>query len=212
MSRMYFVTFYGEFRGTHDQEHHLHESPLTMTVPLMVLAVLSIFGGLLNLPHFLHIGNPQWLAGWLSPLFHAAHESAEHTAHHLSESTELSLMMVTTAAALIALAACGVLYTKSNNLPVADAQQSGLTKVLANKFYVDEIYDAVFVKPIGFASRILHKIVDVKIIDGMVNGVGKTVMAASNQLRKLQTGNIEFYLFGMVTGIVLVVLSIILSK
>lgn len=201
MCRLLFVTFYGEFRGTHDQKHHLHESPSSMTFPLMILALLSLVGGLLNLPHFLHLPNAGWLSHWLQPLMLNA-----PPAHHLSESTEMSLMIFTTSMSILVLIVSYFIYSKKENLPVADAQQSSFARLIANKFYVDELYDTLFVKPINLLSKLLFSMADNFLIDGIVNGVGNTVKALGKEMKLTQDGNIERYVLGMVLGILTLLL------
>ncbi|MCC7465843.1 MAG: NADH-quinone oxidoreductase subunit L [Saprospiraceae bacterium] len=200
MCRLLYVTFFGEFRGTHEQEHHLHESPKIMTVPLIILAVLSVAGGFLNTPHFLHLGNDQWLAHWFNSVI-------PMNEIHLDASTEWMLMSITTTLALIIIAASYFIYGKPSNLPVADEAQTGFTKVIANKFYVDEIYDALVVRPVEKLSKLFHYYVDIQGIDGLVNGIASAVSSLGAQVRKLQNGNIEYYLLGMVAGAILLMLT-----
>jgi NADH-quinone oxidoreductase subunit L len=201
MCRLLYVTFFGEFRGTHEQEHHLHESPRSMTIPLIILAALSIVGGFLNTPHFLHLGNDQWLAQWFSAVIPI-------NEIHLDASTEWVLMATTTTLALLVIVASYFIYGKKSNLPVADEAQTGWTRVVANKFYVDEIYDFLFVRPVEKMSKMFHYYVDIQGVDGIVNGVGTGVQKMGAQFRKLQNGNIEYYLLGMVLGAVLLMLTV----
>ncbi len=201
MCRLLYVTFFGEFRGTHEQEHHLHESPRSMTIPLMILAALSIVGGFLNTPHFLHLGNDQWLAQWFSAVIPI-------NEIHLDASTEWVLMATTTTLAVLVIVASYFIYGKKSNLPVADEAQTGWTRVVANKFYVDEIYDFLFVRPVEKMSKMFHYYVDIQGIDGIVNGVGAGVQKMGAQFRKLQNGNIEYYMLGMVLGVVLLMLTV----
>ncbi len=201
MCRLLYVTFFGEFRGTHEQEHHLHESPRSMTIPLMILAALSIVGGFLNTPHFLHLGNDQWLAQWFSAVIPI-------NEIHLDASTEWVLMGTTTTLAVLVIVASYFIYGKKSNLPVADEAQTGWTRVVANKFYVDEIYDFLFVRPVEKMSKMFHYYVDIQGIDGIVNGVGTGVQKMGAQFRKLQNGNIEYYMLGMVLGVVLLMLTV----
>ena len=201
MCRLLYVTFFGEFRGTAEQKHHLHESPAVMTVPLIILAILSIAGGFLNTPHFMHLGNEQWLAHWFAPVV----PSPEI---HLDESTEWGLMIFTTSLAMVIIVALYFVYGKKQNLPVTDAAQTGATKLIANKFYVDEIYDTLFVRPTEKLSKLLHYYADIYAIDGVVNGIGNGVQRLGGELRKLQNGNIEYYLLGMVVGAVLLFLTL----
>lgn len=201
MCRLLYVTFFGTFRGTHEQEHHLHESPRVMTIPLMILAVLSIVGGFLNTPHFMELGNEQWLAHWFSNVIPIQEM-------HLEHSTEWGLMIFTTSLAVFIIIITYFIYGRTSNLPVADSAQSGLTRLVANKFYVDELYDFLFVRPIEKLSKLFHYYVDIQAIDGIVNHVGTTVQKLGAQFRKLQNGNIEYYLLGMVAGVVLLMLTI----
>lgn len=210
MCRLLYVTFFGEFRGTEEQRHHLHESPLVMTVPLMILAFLSIVGGFLNTPHFLHLGNEQWLAHWFGNTGTSGLPVIPMLEAHLEHSTEWSLMLFTTALALIVIVVSYFIYTKPANIPVPDAQQSGLTRLIANKFYVDEIYDALFVKPLSRLSKIFYYYVDIQGIDGLVNGIGSSTQGIGGFFRKLQNGNIEYYLMGMAAGIVMLLMSLFL--
>ncbi len=200
MCRLLYVTFFGEFRGTQEQAHHLHESPKMMTVPLMILAVLSVVGGFLNTPEFLGLGNAQWLTHWFSAVLPL---QELHLEHH----TEWTLMIFTTSLALLIIIVTYFIYGKKSNLPVADTDQSSLTRVIANKFYVDEIYDFLIVHPIEKLSRLFHYYVDIQGIDGLVNGVGAGVQRLGSQFRRLQNGNIEYYLLGMVAGAILLLLT-----
>ncbi len=208
MCRLLYVTFFGDFRGTDEQKHHLHESPAVMTVPLVILAALSVVGGFLNTPHFLHLGTPQWLAGWFGGTGATGDPVIPVNELHLPESTEWTLMIFTTSLAVAIIVGLYFVYTRRSNLPVADSAQSGFTRIIANKFYVDEIYDFLFVKPVESLSRLFHYYVDIQGIDGLVNGIGSGVQWLGSQFRKLQNGNIEYYLLGMVAGAVLLLLSL----
>ena len=210
MCRLLYVTFLGDFRGTTEQQHHLHESPRTMTVPLMILAALAVVGGFLNTPHFLHLGNSQWLAHWFGATGATGLPVIPMAEMHLEESTEWTLMLVTTGLVVAIIVALYFVYTKRDNLPVADTAQSGLARLVAQKFYVDEIYDFLFVKPTERVSKLFHYYVDIQGIDGLVNGVGRGVEGLGTQFRKLQNGNIEYYLIGMVAGVLLLFLTLFL--
>ncbi len=199
MFRMMFLTFWGNFRGTHEQEHHLHESPVSMTFPLIVLAILSVVGGFIGIPEI--FGGHHWLAQYLSPVFEkSAALAGEHG--HLDHSTEYLLMGVSVAAALISAVIAAVRYTSKGHVPVEDAApRSFFARLSYNKFYVDELYNTLFTKPLDWCSRIFYKIIDVRLIDGLVNGIGRLTVVAGRGLRLLQAGNVGFYLFMMVAGI-----------
>lgn len=196
MIRMYTLAFWGDFRGTKEQAEHLHESPLVMTVPLMILAVLSLISGFLNLPAFTHA---QWFSGYLAPLLGEA-------VHVMTVSTELVLMGIALALAVGIGFWAWKHYQKPEQVPLADEATKGFAKLAGHKFYVDESYDAIFVRPIERLSRLLHHWIDTKVIDGIVNGLASFVGQLGFGLRQLQTGKIGTYLFLMVAGLVLILL------
>ncbi len=205
MFRLLFLTFYGKFRGTHDQEHHLHESPASMTIPLVVLAALAIVGGALGLPEFWGMEN--WMSHQLEPVILRPNYS---TLHH---ETEWMLMGLAVAGALAIIYFTYLLFMKNGVRPAdREDQLKPWQKMIYNKYYVDEMYDAVFLKPIDFMSTAFHKFLDVQFIDAIVNGVGKSVTAIGNTVRLLQNGSIGFYLVGMVMGVVLIILLTFLVK
>jgi NADH-quinone oxidoreductase subunit L len=191
MFRLYFLTFSGKFRGTHEQEHHLHESPAAMTLPLIVLAILAIIGGFVGVPHLL--GGHNEIATFLQPVI-PVHENA----HPLSSGTEYGLMIGTTIAMFVAAL---LAYLQTRNAVIKE--NKGLSSVLENKWYVDEIYEAVIVKPIQSAATFFNNVVEKKAIDGFVNGVGKAVNYGSRQVRLLQSGYVGTYVLLMVIGILI---------
>jgi NADH-quinone oxidoreductase subunit L len=200
MFRLLFLTFFGKFRGTHEQEHHLHESPLTMTVPLMILAILSAGGGFFNLPHI--FGGHASLAEFMAPLF--AHSNIEHVP--VDESLEKMLMVVSVVAALLAAGLAYIIYVAKKSVPTADNQISGVQKLIYNKYYVDEIYDNIFVKPITALSNFFHSVFEFLVIDLIVEGVGKLVKSLSAEARLLQSGTTGYYIFAMVLSIAAIII------
>ncbi len=199
MFRMLYLTFYGKFRGTSEQEHHLHESPPTMTIPLIVLAALSIVGGFIGIPEVL--GGHHWLEHFLAPVF--AQSTPLLPKSELSGSTEITLMVASVAGAVLALIYAYVRYVKNAHVPAADDEERpGLVSLSYHKFYVDEIYDFLVRKPLDGLSVFFYKVVDLLVIDGIVNGLGKISVRSSKSLRLLQTGNVGFYIFMMVVGII----------
>ncbi|WP_113663642.1 NADH-quinone oxidoreductase subunit L [Pedobacter nanyangensis] len=204
MFRMMFLTFYGKFRGSHHTEEHIHESPKAMTIPLVVLAILAAVGGLLNIPHV--FGGNEWLAHWLT--------GAKVTQSHLEldHTTEFTLMGVSVLAAVVAILLAYSKYVKKAEVPVADeAPRTALEKLSYHKFYLDEIYDAIIRKPLDAFSTFFYKIIDNKVIDGLVNGLGWTANEGSKSLRLLQSGNVGYYIMMMVIGIVALLLYTYLS-
>jgi NADH-quinone oxidoreductase subunit L len=199
MFRMMFLTFNGNFRGTSDQEHHLHESPSSMTIPLIVLAVLSAVGGLIGIPEI--FGGSHWLANFLSPVFAAS--AGKVPPLSLDHTTEYILMAVSVAGALGAMIFAYSRYINNNHIPAEDRFDRGaLAKLSYNKYYIDEIYTAFIVRPLDRLSGFFFRIADNKGIDGLVNGFGKGALEASKSFRLLQSGMVGFYIFMMVTGII----------
>lgn len=198
MFRLVFLTFFGSFRGTHEQEHHLHESPATITIPLVILAVLAVLGGLMGLPEF--ISHTHWLNSFLAPIFpHAeGHE-------HMAISTEFALMGLATALAVIGIGIAYSLYVSKQQLPAKEGELKGFAALVYDKYRVDELYNAVFVKPISALSSTLYTIVDKALIDGqLVEGTAGLSMQLGKRIRSLQSGNIGFYLLVMVVAISLI--------
>jgi NADH-quinone oxidoreductase subunit L len=201
MFRLYAMTFLGKFRGTHDQEHHLHESPKAITIPLIILAILAVVGGWVGIPEIFMDGGHK-LEGFLKPIFNASNAykalSQKHTS--ISHATEYILMAVSVIGALIALVFA---WNKFSKYQKTDVAETGLGKVLQNKWYVDELYNAVIVKPLQSLAAFFNNIVEKKGIDGFVNGVGKAVNYGSRQVRLLQSGHVGTYVLLMVIGILI---------
>ena len=199
MFRMMFLTFNGSFRGTTAQEHHLHESPSSMTIPLIVLAVLSALGGFIGIPEVL--GGRHWLEGFLAPVFAASATKVPHLS--LDHSTEFILMAVSVAGALGALLFAYQRYVKNGTVPEEDRAERGvLSRLSYNKYYIDEIYASLITRPLDSISDFFFKVIDKRGIDGVVNGLGRSAVEASKGFRLLQSGMVGFYIFMMVTGII----------
>jgi NADH-quinone oxidoreductase subunit L len=191
MFRLLFVTFFGGFRGTEEQRHHVHEGPAAMTIPLIILAILSIIGGFVGLPEvFVHGGDK--LAEFLSPVI------PDVTGGEVSHSTEILLMGLTTVVAIVAIL---IAWTRYKNY--REDQPTPFGKVLENKWYVDELYDKIIVRPINKLSIIANKYFERSGIDAVVNGVGKLVNYGSRQMRWLQSGQVGNYVLLMVISMLL---------
>ncbi len=172
-----------------------------MTIPLMILAVLSMVGGLIGVPHVL--GGHHELDHFLRPVFENA--SLHIKVEELPASTEITLMIISVTAAVIALAYAWVKYIKNKHVPVHDGEERSLLATLSyKKFYVDELYDMLFRKPLDAASNFLYMVIDKMGIDGIVNTIGSAPIESSKGLRLLQSGNVGFYIFIMVLGIIAV--------
>ncbi len=194
MFRLYATTFLGTFRGTEDQQHHLHESPSAMTIPLIVLALLSVIGGFVGVPEIL--GGHHSLHNFLSSVLttEVAHESAKNT--------EYLLMGISVAVAAIAIIFAINKFSKKPELEDA----TGFGKLLENKWYVDELYDSIIVKPNTAKGKFLKNIFEKNIIDAAVNGVGRMINYSSRQLRLIQSGLVSGYILFMVLAIIVMVL------
>ncbi len=209
MFRMLFMTFSGTFRGTEEQKHHLHESPKSMTVPLIVLAILSVVGGVINLPAVL--GGNHWLEDFLTPVFSEGKAIMPAT-HHLEHSTEYLLMGISVVGVLIMVALAFHKYVKRQQLQEEGEGTRGFLGNLSyHKFYVDELYDSIIVRPINWLSAFFGNVVDQRGIDGVVNGAGKATFDTGKVLRLLQNGNVGFYLLMMVIGVVAIFIYGLLS-
>jgi NADH-quinone oxidoreductase subunit L len=195
MFRMLFLTFYGNFRGTHTQEQHLHESPSSMTVPLMVLAFLSVIGGVLGLPEFW--GTANWMHHYLEPVI------ARSIPSILSHETEWILMGLAVAAAAAVIYFTYLLYMRYQVKPAAKEEElKPWQKIIYHKYYVDEIYDSLVRKPLDAIATVFHKFIDLQVIDAIVNGVGTLVKSTGSAVRLIQNGHISLYVVSMTLGII----------
>lgn len=203
MFRLFFLTFYGKERAGHEKMHHIHESPQSMTLPLIVLAILSVFGGFMGVPEAL--GGSHWLNGFLAPVFAPSKELIGH--HHLDHATEYMLMGAIVALTLVMILIAYVRYVRNHRVPAAEANMGTLQRILYNKYYVDELYDLIIVKPLYYLGAIFDNIVERLGIDKLVNTAGNSVVWSSRAARLLQNGSIGYYIFIMVLGVVLILVA-----
>lgn len=202
MFRLFFLTFKKGFRGTQEQKNHLHESPASMTTPLIILATLSIFGGLISLPN-----GYSWLNEYLKPVIVNTVTAHEHDLGVL----EYSLMGVATIGFLIGLGLAFNKYIQKSEVPQEDEQIIGFHKVLYNKYYIDEIYQKAIVNPIYNLATFLRDVVEVA-LSGTIFGLGKIADGLSLQGKKAQNGNIGLYLFAFVFGICLILYYLFIAR
>jgi len=206
MFRLVFLTFFGESRMDPEVEKHAHESPWTMTVPLTILAILSVAGGWIGIPAILGGGN--LFEHWLAPVFHpaaAGAHGAPAAAHHPA-ALEMGLMALSVAVALCGIGLAYFLYRVRTGKPAEIAEQwPTLYDVVYHKYYVDEFYEwAVIRCVVNFSTR-LWQMFDVLFIDGIVNGAAGLVRAAGDRARRLQGGVVGGYAFSLLAGAVLLV-------
>ena len=214
MFRLVFLTFYGKSRMDPEVERHAHESPWTMTVPLTILAVLSVAGGWIGIPAVL--GGSNLFEHWLAPVFHpvaaagahgaagAAH-GAEAGAHH-STTLEIGLMALSVAIALCGIGLAYFLYRVRTEKPEEIARKwPTLYGVVYNKYYIDEFYEWALIRRVVTISIGLWEMFDTLFIDGIVNGAAGLVRAAGDRVRRLQGGVVGGYAFSLLAGAVLLV-------
>ena len=204
MFRLVFMTFYGKERMGEKAKKHLHESPLVITIPLILLAILSVLGGYVGVPELMWGANH--IHHFLDPVFGAT--AATHGIFQEPHSAAFSWGMVAMA---IIVATSGIIlaffmYMVRPELPGKVAQSfKGAYRTIHNKWFVDEIYDALFVNPIKRMGTFLWKGFDVKVVDGVVNGIGRVVEMCSRALRITQSGYVHNYALTMVLGMVVIV-------
>jgi len=228
MTRLVALTFWGKPRfneaelgahghghDDHDDHGHahapagVHESPWQMWVPLAILAVLSAVGGFMGVPEILGGHTiPNWLEHWLEPVMAGAHATAAHgeaAAHHANHSLEMGLMGLSVVGALIGIFLSKSIYNSKRGLAPAEemaAKNPSLHKTLENKWYVDEIFEMLFVKPIHALSVFLWRGFDVAVIDRVVLGFGRVSLWTGQVVRVLQTGSVQIYAFMMFMGVI----------
>jgi NADH-quinone oxidoreductase subunit L len=228
MFRLFFLTFHGEPRyageggGSHGHHGTPHEAPPSMAIPLIVLALGSVVAGYVGFPHAL--GGHNRIEGFLEPSFevHATAQPGEPAAtvaepgatHAPAESAhaedlarlERMLMALSTGVAAAGFGIAAFFWLRRPEAAAKLARQlGGVYRLLLNKYYIDEIYDALFVQPIKrISTGALWKGVDASVIDGTVNGVGGTVRGASASLRRLQTGSVRTYAASLFLGAVMI--------
>jgi len=202
MARLIFLTFYGKPRYDKHTAEHLHESPKSMLFTLVSLAVLSVAGGWVGIPAALGGGNQ--FERFLHPVF-ARGEQLLHESSHHAHSTEYLLMAISVALVLVSIYLAYLLYLKKPQMATSLRKKfSGLHKLIYNKYYVDEIYSAVVVRPVVNLSLFLWKVVDVVLIDGFVNGLASMVKSFSSTTRTIQTGYLRNYALIFLGGAVIV--------
>ena len=200
MFRLLYLVFFGDQRLS---TAHPHESPRVMTIPLIILSILSVFGGFLNIPE---------LFGGKSGLGEFLHNAIISKAtEELAGSTEIGLIISSLALLGLIILLAYRTYVKKAIIPAEDSKSlSSFSKAITNKFYIDEIYTALFERPFGFLSDFFFNNVENKVLDPAVDGIGTATSRLGGLARKLQAGNMSFYLFAMVGGILLFIIFILI--
>lgn len=201
MFRLFALTFEGEARWSHDK--HPHEAPKVMTIPLVILTLLSVIGGFVGIPHSL--GGNNAIEHWLEPVFERANARLS-IAVEASVSTEYALMLFSVTIAIAGIYSARILYLKRPELVKKLATSlSGLHKIVWNKYFVDEFYEKILVTPVVQGSeKLLWKVFDAGIIDGAVNGSAKLMVNFSSVFRRVQVGVVQNYALVFVVGVIVV--------
>lgn len=196
--RLIFLTFHGKFRGTHEEEHHLHESPKVMTIPLMLLAIGALAAGWVGIPHIL--GGGAHFAEFVKPVL-------GHPEAHGTHTEEWGVMGLSTTIALSGIVIAAIFYLIKTYMPVRFAERfRSIYRILFNKYYVDELYSSIIIRPaLWIANTIIEGFTDAKIIEGIVNGVPRSIGRFAGILRKVQTGLTQHYAVIMAAGIFLII-------
>ncbi len=209
MFRLVFMTFFGECRINPKVKDHLHESPLVITIPLMILGFMATVGGFFGVPKVIGDvfgGIPNVLEHWLDPVFELSTEFGAkyaHTGAHHSHALEWGLMGGSICIAVVGIMIALTLYVKNTGAPAKFvASFPGLHRAVYNKWYIDELYDFAFVNPCKSLGQFLWKGFDVLVVDGIVNGVANVVMGFSGIFRYMQSGLIQNYAWSMAFGVV----------
>ena len=208
MFRLVSLTFEGEKR--YGSDIHPHEAPKTMTIPLIILAALSIVGGFVGIPESLFGGNA--LEHWLEPIFAPAYDKLSMSTHPV-EITEYLLMAISVGVAAAGIYAARTVYLRRTDLAEQWKNKYSLVyKWLFNKYYIDEMYDALIVTPtVKVSEGFLWKGIDVRVIDGIVDGSARLIGAVAQGLRKIQTGVAQLYATVFVGGILIILMWLILK-
>ncbi len=213
MFRLIFLTFYGKERMSKEVKSHIHESPKSMTVPLMILAVLSVIGGWVGIPHIL--GGTNYFENWLDPVIaSSANESVSHALASAGGDVgiEWTLMVSSVVLVLFSIFIAYLLYKKKTEISTSLAERfSSLKNLLLNKYFVDEMYGAVIIRPVVYFSLFLWKVFDVVIIDGFINGAASWYADFSEFARKGQTGRVRTYATIFLSGVIVIIAYMVIG-
>lgn len=203
MFRLVFMTFFGEQKTDPRAKDHIPESPWVITLPLVVLGFLALVGGYVGVPAIL--GGANRIHHYLDPVFGRTTE-LHHIAAHGTHAAEYGLMAVSVAIAVIGIGLAWLMYVKNPQMPANFvASFKGLHRAVFNKWYVDEIYDALFVNPTKRLGTFLWRGFDVCVVDGVVNGTAWLVKGCSKALKYTQSGFVHNYAMTMVVGVLVIV-------
>lgn len=208
MFRLLFLVFYGSYRGDSKTFAKIHESPKIMTVPLIILAILAFAGGFLNIPAM--FGGAENFANFLKPsitLFNDYNFEVQNHLHEILLATGVLLLIMVT------IFISWYVFVKKSTIPISDSAKRGIiSKFVYRKFYFDEVYNIFIIKPYQWFAEKFTSFIETNIIDSIVNGIGSIVVFVGNKARLLQNGNIGFYMFVMIIGMISMIACIIWLK
>ncbi len=206
--RIIFLAFHGRFRGTHEQEHHLHESPKAMIIPLMILAIGAIAAGWVGIPEIIgsKIGVENGIANFFQPVFGHPHV-------HAGPEEEQLVMGVSILCAVGGIFVSWIFYSLKPEIPKSLAATfKGIHTTLWNKYYIDELYDFIIIRPVKWTSvNVLMAVTDGAIIEGIVNGIPRAIASFGAKLRKLQTGYVQDYAVSMAIGLFVIITLVLIA-
>jgi NADH-quinone oxidoreductase subunit L len=204
--RLLFMTFHGQSRADHHVLEHAHESPWVMLGPLVVLSIGAMVAGWALDGWFI---GPDWQHFWNGAIFNGPHNEVIENLEHVPVWAEQAPLVL----GLLGIALAYVMYIAAPLLPVRLAQSfGGIYRFVLNKWYFDELYDFIFVRPAIRLSRLFWQVGDVTIIDGVPNGLAELTTDGSRQAAKIQTGSLAVYAFAMLIGVVVLVGIFMLSR
>ncbi|PJZ53370.1 NADH-quinone oxidoreductase subunit L [Leptospira adleri] len=207
MFRMTYLAFYGESRVSSHKASHLHESPLVMTIPLVILSIGAAIAGFLEVPHFL-FGGVDLLTRYFAPIFLRGTEISQMIVkqgldvHETNTSVELILVAVSVAVALSGIFIARTIFLAGKNVPAEEESLTGFKRILSKKYFVDELYRDFIVDPILLLGKFLANYVERNFLDLMLRGTGRFAVAISLVLRRVQTGIVVDYAILIVFGTV----------
>jgi NADH-quinone oxidoreductase subunit L len=203
MTRLFVLTFHGEYRGVREKFDGAEESPLSMTSVLTALAVLATLGGYLGVPAVL--GGDNLFAHYLEPV-------VGHHQLHMGHAEEIALMLISVAIALTGIFVARRLYASGpGHAATLSTSDRGLRAVLSNAYYVDTAYDRGIVAGIGALAQLLWRFVDVVVIDGLANGLARATQTLAGSWRQWSTGNVQHYAFSVLIGVAMLVVAVALG-
>lgn len=210
MFRLFFLVFYNDYRG-HLAKEKIHDAPASMAIPLSILAVLSVVGGFIGIPEVFH--TPHFLGDFLAPVLKPTMQilAVQGNGHTISHNDEWLVMGLSVAVALVGIGFAYAKFLSGKSVPDSEPASGGIAKIFEGKFFIDEIYDLLIVKPIVFVGNLFTVLVDILMINLLVEGVAALTLGVGSLFRKTQTGRVSSYAYLMVGTMVIFALILFLK-